>query len=391
MEPISILFLAAVLTKMVTTYQEDREYARKGMEPPRYKLYNRLLDMAEKRQGSGSGSRRRGGAPARPGARGYVRDLWNDSWDDLGEHRRRARQERKDNPRTTRAQQLRAVRDWARRSLNRRKDGRTVDEAPVDDMVDVAGVRPEDPAAIPDLDPWEFSEPVDDEPEPVVHDKPAPAPARASTRSTPQDAFDRMVEAITAARLLRREPGMTNCDMCGREQHIDDLTPMTNGDQVQLWCDDHAQPDTAARGQSDDLDQPAVDSTTAEGGTAAEGSTAGEQPRLATVIPMFPIMKEPVMANAEITGLPTAIAFARGMASAHQAASTAGGEQYVAALRSFEVGDATIATVATARELSAQAAAAWESAAGELAKQSTVTEAYQAVPDAGNKRFVTGE
>lgn len=171
-----------------------------------------------------------------------------------------------------------------------------------------------------------------------------------------------MVEAITAARLLRREPGMTNCD-------------------------DHAQPDTAARGQSDDtrLDQPAVDSTTAEGGTA------GEQPRLATVIPMFPIMKEPVMANAEITGLPTAIAFARGMASAHQAASTAGGEQYVAALRNFEVGDATIATVATARELSAQAAAAWESAAGELAKQSTVTEAYQAVPDAGNKRFVTGE
>ncbi|MEE3918166.1 hypothetical protein V2I01_04710 [Micromonospora sp. BRA006-A] len=103
-----------------------------------------------------------------------------------------------------------------------------------------------------------------------------------------------------------------------------------------------------------------------------EPTPAGEQPKLATVIPMFPILKEPTMSNAEITGLPTAIAFAQGMASAHRAASTAGGEQYVAALRSFEVGDGTIATVATARELSAQAAAAWERAAAEIGKQNTV-------------------
>lgn len=112
---------------------------------------------------------------------------------------------------------------------------------------------------------------------------------------------------------------------------------------------------------------------------------------LATVIPMFPIMKESTMSNAEVTGLPTAIAFAKGMANAHRAAATAGGEQYVAALRGFDVGDGAISTVEHAREMSQQAAAAWERAAAEMQKQTTVGEAYRAVPDAGNKRFVTGE
>jgi hypothetical protein len=117
----------------------------------------------------------------------------------------------------------------------------------------------------------------------------------------------------------------------------------------------------------------------------------GEPPKLATVIPMFPIMKESDMANAEITGLPTAIAFVEGMANAHRAAYSAGGEQFVAALHGFEVSGDAIGAVERAREQSQVAAASWAAAAAELKKQNVVKEAYQAVPDAGNKKFVTGE
>ncbi|MFI5833234.1 hypothetical protein ACIA5A_06105 [Micromonospora sp. NPDC051300] len=225
------------------------------------------------------------------------------------------------------------------------------------------------------------AQPVDDMLDVVAEPKPAPTPSdgKPTPAARPSDAAGRVAAGVSEARAKQRPVGVTTCDRCGREQHIDAMTPVTNGSQVQMWCNRHDIP--AAPTPTPDTKPTASPDPTPTGG----------QPKLATVIPMFPILKETAMPNAEITGLPTAIAFAQGMANAHRAASTAGGEQYVAALRSFEVGDGTIATVASARELSAQAAAAWERAADEIGKQNTVKEAYQAVPDAGNKRFVTGE
>ncbi|MEU1761655.1 hypothetical protein [Micromonospora sp. NPDC005652] len=320
---IIIAVFAAVVTKAARTWRDDQEYAKQGQEPPRYKLYHRLLDMAEKRQGKGSGSGRRSGPPARPGARGYFKDLWFDSWDDLGEYRRKLREQNKTNPRMTQKQQLAAIQAWAKQSLNRRKDGTPVDEKPLDDMVDVAGVRPTSAPEAPAADPWKGT----DEPTVEITPEPAPKPAEEPVK-----------EPVT-------EPAEKPADA-----------------------------------------EPAPQEKT----NPAVPATEGERP-LAPVIPLFPNPKEIDMSNAEVTGLPTAVAFAKGMAAAHQAAATAGGEQYVAALHNFDVGDEDIAKVATARDLSAQAAAAWEGAATAIEKHRQVAEAYQAVPTAGNKKFVTGE
>ncbi|MDW3849639.1 hypothetical protein NMK34_23785 [Micromonospora sp. BRA006-A] len=234
---------------------------------------------------------------------------------------------------------------------------------PVDDMVDVAGVRPTESAREEREPEWLTPDPDElDGSEPVVHDDTSTSRANAGKWSW-----------------SCRRPG---CPGKGFDYDTED--------QARAGAAAHRCKDTDSR-PAEGVQILGGNKPAPTANPVPEPTPAGEQPKLATVIPMFPILKEPTMSNAEITGLPTAIAFAQGMASAHRAASTAGGEQYVAALRSFEVGDGTIATVATARELSAQAAAAWERAAAEIGKQNTVKEAYQAVPDAGNKRFVTGE
>lgn len=172
MDPISILLLAAVITKMVTTHREDVEYARKGVDSPRHKLKLAKFHAAQ-RAGQG------GKAPARQGAKGYFRELWLDAWDDLHDYRRKTREANKANPRMTQREQLAGIRDWSKRTLNRRKDGK-----PIDDMVDVAGVRPD--ATAPAQDPWAgASEPTVEIPTTTPEPATASEPAKKTTPAVP--------------------------------------------------------------------------------------------------------------------------------------------------------------------------------------------------------------
>ncbi|TBL44227.1 hypothetical protein EYA84_01945 [Verrucosispora sp. SN26_14.1] len=444
MEPISILLLAAVLTKMVGTHREDMEYARQGKDSPRYRM---KMARAEAARRAGEAGVR---APARPGAKGYFAELWYDAWDDLAAHRQRVRQERRDGVRPTRRQQAAAVSEWAKRSLNRRPDGQ-----PVDDMVDVAGVRP-DPARSYDpnntrncgvckgevvLDgrpcprclaeqerrnaEWEreHGEPewltpdLDelDEPTTVVHDKPSP-PTPPRRIPEPQDAWDRLREGFAAARLLQRPPGITNCDKCGREAHINDLTWMSNGSDMQLWCDRHERPERPKQPEGEvDLTADDVLSNLL-GGPAGAGhprcdrcfkaftvtadnrtvcgctNQPDDNTPLATVIPLFPnpktAEKEISMATSEVNGLSTALAFAEAASNAHQSFATTGAEGYVGALENGGNSGEVLTSAREAMEASGIAADKWAAHQAVLAKQMNIKEGYADNPDAADKGFL---
>lgn len=92
----------------------------------------------------------------------------------------------------------------------------------------------------------------------------------------------------------------------------------------------------------------------------------------------------------EVTGLASAVAYANGVAAAHEAHGS--GESYVASLRQFQVGDSDVALVQAAQEASKNAAAKWQTAADALRDHNAgVREAYQTAPEAGNKQFATSE
>lgn len=93
----------------------------------------------------------------------------------------------------------------------------------------------------------------------------------------------------------------------------------------------------------------------------------------------------------EVTGLASAVHYAKGVAAAHQ--SHGSGEAYVASLRGFEVGEGDVALVEAAQEASRNAAAKWQTAADALLNHNAaVREAYQASGgEAGNKQFATSE
>ena len=95
-------------------------------------------------------------------------------------------------------------------------------------------------------------------------------------------------------------------------------------------------------------------------------------------------------ANPETTTLSAAKAYAHQMADAATQAS-ASVEQTRAHLSANQVGGDVQARLAEAQELASQLAAKFKAAYDELAKQDTVKDAYQAVPDAGSKEFVTQE
>ncbi|MGW1059375.1 hypothetical protein [Micromonospora rubida] len=340
-----ILIWIWVLTWMFKTAATDVLHAAKGTTNPRYELKKQKAIAAGKPVK----------VQSRYGTREWAADLYSDA---LVAHTERRR-------------------------------AKAAKPQPVDDMLDLTGVRPDPPEAGGSI------------PERPTAGRP-PRPGRSGRPGTPDPAIP------TDPAYYRRPNGpLVACGHCNTSVAANyRLTRTIRGTTVQvcLACaeridgGDLTVPDGMAPPRRHvgipAQNPPAADNDTTPAPGPATPLTpepTGEPSKLATVIPMFPIMKESTMANAEITGLPTAIAFAEGMANAHKAASTAGGEQYVAALRGFEVGDGPIATVQHAREMSTQAAAAWERAAAEMKKQTAVKEAYQAVPDAGNKRFVTGE
>lgn len=79
---IVILIAAWAITKAITNYKLDREYARQGLASPRTQM-----KIAKARSGEASPA---AVARSRPGASGYFRELWDDAWDDaLQRHRQR--------------------------------------------------------------------------------------------------------------------------------------------------------------------------------------------------------------------------------------------------------------------------------------------------------------
>lgn len=103
------------------------------------------------------------------------------------------------------------------------------------------------------------------------------------------------------------------------------------------------------------------------------------------------VEKEITMANSEITGLSTAIAFAEAAAGAHSSFATGGTEGYVGALERANVGADCVGLAKEAQEASSIAAEKWQAHAESLSEQLNVREAYQSNPDAGDKDFVVNE
>lgn len=89
---IVIALVAAAITKTITNYRVDREYARQGLDSPRYRL--------KLAKATAAGQSAKAAEVARPGARGYFRELWNDAWDDAIERHRRARKAKKEAKKT---------------------------------------------------------------------------------------------------------------------------------------------------------------------------------------------------------------------------------------------------------------------------------------------------
>lgn len=123
------------------------------------------------------------------------------------------------------------------------------------------------------------------------------------------------------------------------------------------------------------------------GPSPVPASPNGTVPPGAIVIP-FERKEDPV--SGEVTGLSTAQGYAAEMAKAmgDQVTLT---EQFVASLSAAGVSGDSIQAAQQAQELSAQASAAWAAANAALQQQNVVKEAYNAVPDAGSREFVTSE
>jgi hypothetical protein len=181
-----------------------------------------------------------------------------------------------------------------------------------------------------------------------------------------------------------------------------------------VWRDDGAPPgNQLCRGHSPENSREPAPPTAGEGTSPVLGADdpqsdsgdGGNRPA-ARVIP-FPNMPapagEPTQGDnmptdttnpsgiAEVTGLRSAVEYAKGVAAAH--ASHGGAEGFVSSLGNFEVGPATIAKVMEAREASNNAAAKWAAAAAAVEEDNErVREAYAASGgEAGNKQFVTNE
>lgn len=385
MEPISIMLLAAVITKVVTTHTEDREYARQGLESPRMKMRQKALDAALARIQAGSGEKPPK-PPSRLGASGYARELWYDAWDDLRDHRVRVRQERKDGTRPTVKQQAIALKDWSRRSLNKRPDGK-----PIDDMIDVVSAPRVESKPTGDNDgllttvcpeckstltreggQWKHPQgrecgvygltdvTVDTEPEEpttVVHDgeeyqaevKPMRLTCGFCERGYPS----------TRRATIDGEPSCQNC----AARHVAELAAVGDPEEARRR-------ERAAKSK-EFYRQQAVAHRERE--LVAQDKSEREAARKT---------EERAEMNQESTSLDSAIAFATEAAAAHASFSA---ETYVGSLEQMGMSGAYTESARAAMEASTNAAAAWAAHAEELKTQTGLQEMYRANSGAANK------
>jgi hypothetical protein len=196
--------------------------------------------------------------------------------------------------------------------------------------------------------------------------KPVPVPARYGTRQWWLDLYSDALQANTRWRRSRQQPKVIDAP-------IDDLVEVVREDPRPTRKPEPATP------VADRSEQAAGDQL----------ATEDEDERPDNVIPLFPTAKEVVMSNgSDVNGLAAAMAFATAAAEAHESFATAGSEGYTGALAGFEVGDECVGLAREAQEASRIAAAKWAAHLEALGKQQTVKEAYQTVPEAGNKTFL---
>lgn len=105
-ELLIVFALAGWITKVVTTHRVEHEYAKRGEVPPRVQLQIDRFNAGE-----------RASEPARPGARGYLCELWHDCWDDMTERHRRIRAGKKSGEHPRLRDRVRQWFRWARTPL----------------------------------------------------------------------------------------------------------------------------------------------------------------------------------------------------------------------------------------------------------------------------------
>lgn len=132
--------------------------------------------------------------------------------------------------------------------------------------------------------------------------------------------------------------------------------------------------------------------------SSAPVATPHTAPAPASVIPLFRYasrqetpMTSTQPSGIEIGRLMPAIDYATKVAEAHQIHSGGGDAKYVSNLQECKLSGEAIASATRAQEASSLAAAAWAAHADELKKQHTVKQAYDVLPDAGDKEFLQGE
>lgn len=189
--------LAFLLTKVITTHREDMQYARRGEVPPRIEAKLAAFE-------AGTAPVR----PARPGAKGYWRELWHDSWDDLTERHRRIRAAKKAGEHPHVVERLRNWWRWAVTPLG----AKTATAEPAGDPAPQV-----EPVAATDLPPgtWTVDDdgeqvplaPTDPQPEPAAEPDPTPEPTdNSAPTGTAEEAptMDPVAEEVTSNEELRR-------------------------------------------------------------------------------------------------------------------------------------------------------------------------------------------
>ncbi|WP_327029692.1 hypothetical protein OG989_04000 [Micromonospora sp. NBC_01740] len=371
---LDVLFWIVVLTWMTKRGAEDVLYAVKGQTPPRHRERMERI--------------KRGESQARYGARGWLDDATEDF--------------------------LRANTQW-RRSRAAKKAAERL-SVPIDDMVDVVREdRHENrPPAFPTGGPLcpvclVTTVPAGEECPTCTFWKEldeANERREAEWKAGMRPTGDYEEPTCVQCRETPAQPGSARCAGCDRreEAEAEMRKPTNRDDEDELTADDvlnalagpgglfaggvnppkcswHQKPMQQVDGQ---LVCPACIHIVPQ-------QPAATDDRPDARIYQFPTVKtieEITMATSEVTGLSTALAFAAQTAAVHASFSSAGTENYVAALAQHGVGDGTIGSARDAMEKSAIAAAAWEQHRDDLAAQHTVKEAYQGSPDAGNKEFL---
>lgn len=334
MDPFSIFLVAFLVMKAFKIAKVDREYAKRGQTPPGYQLAQQLLDRKK-----AAGTAPANATPKPYGARGYAKQRWQALWEDLG---------------------------------NKHKEQRANHKAAVVAAVAAGVAPPRKPTLEQRLATgWRWTLSPVGEPKKATP-PPAGVPPVAGGSAEPKTLADVMGGGDQPSPATTPTEGhRTACPDCGQTLKQTEggwEHPSSAGCPRKPASPDGAKPTQAGEPEPDATDKPNTELVT---------NHEGE-----------PTMAQP---SGEVTGLPSAIAYANAVADTH--ASHGSGEGFIASLTSFEVGPDDISKVQAAQESSRNAEQMWREAAQALqTSNNAVKEAYATSGgNAGNKQFNTQE